>query len=432
MRNASHTVLQEKALALSRGTEILIRGKGTQDLFRHSLIFLTLPSLCITAELHIGGSHYGCGRGISICIRYLRIIEVPICHSVLRKMAENHVTDIEGLLQIFPTAGLAVHHGISVESPCLASRPGGVVRIALNRVLAPHATIRIHIVHKMPCGVVLAEMVGHGRVGMILSNTVQRVAGKHLRGDSVMFLMTIVFIAVAILSLIASRLLMYHIKKYFDINYLEYILWCTLEIVTICGLYTGITMSIDLPAGETILKVFGRSLLYGTIALGVPYLISGMYFAIIDKNNTIRLMSYENVVTDEPVKPESQMSKITLFDNSGSLKLSLNPDSLYYIESDDNYIKVWYTDSKGELKQYMLRCRLKTVEESFKGVGLVRCNRKYIVNINKVATLRKESEGYILDLANEAIQPLPVTKTYTDNVLSYFTEVQPLLDPIEE
>ena len=128
-------------------------------------------------------------------------------------------------------------------------------------------------------------------------------------GDSVMFLMTIVFIAVAILSLIASRLLMYHIKKYFDINYLEYILWCTLEIVTICGLYTGITMSIDLPAGETILKVFGRSLLYGTIALGVPYLISGMYFAIIDKNNTIRLMSYENVVTDEPVKPESQMSK---------------------------------------------------------------------------------------------------------------------------
>lgn len=251
-------------------------------------------------------------------------------------------------------------------------------------------------------------------------------------GDSVMFLMTIVFIAVAILSLIASRLLMYHIKKYFDINYLEYILWCTLEIVTICGLYTGITMSIDLPAGETILKVFGRSLLYGTIALGVPYLISGMYFAIIDKNNTIRLMSYENVVTDEPVKPESQMSKITLFDNSGSLKLSLNPDSLYYIESDDNYIKVWYTDSKGELKQYMLRCRLKTVEESFKGVGLVRCNRKYIVNINKVATLRKESEGYILDLANEAIQPLPVTKTYTDNVLSYFTEVQPLLDPIKE
>ena len=110
----------------------------------------------------------------------------------------------------------------------------------------------------------------------------------------------------------------------------------------------------------------------------------------------------------------------------------MNPDNLYYIESDDNYIKVWYTDSKGELKQYMLRCRLKTVEESFKGSSLARCHRKYIVNLDKVSMLRKESEGYILDLDNEAIQPITVTKTYTDAVLSHFTEKSPLLEPIED
>jgi DNA-binding LytR/AlgR family response regulator len=175
--------------------------------------------------------------------------------------------------------------------------------------------------------------------------------------------------------------------------------------------------------------IFGRTLLYASIALGVPYLIAGMYFAIIDKNKTIRLMNYDNVVSDEPIKPETQ--KITLFDNSGSLKLSLSPENLYYIESDDNYIKVWYTDNKGELKQYMLRCRLKTVEESFKDTGLVRCHRKYIVNIKKVKVLRKESEGYVLDLDNEEIQPLTVTKTYTDSVLSHFTGESPLLEPID-
>jgi DNA-binding LytR/AlgR family response regulator len=143
-------------------------------------------------------------------------------------------------------------------------------------------------------------------------------------------------------------------------------------------------------------------------------------------------MNYENVVTDEAPKPESSLKKITLFDNSGTLKLSVSPENLYYIESDDNYIKVWYTDSKGQLQNYMLRCRLKTVEDSFKGSDLIRCNRKYIVNIKKVSMLRKESDGYYLDMDNEAIQPLPVTKTYTDAVLSWFTEVQPLLDPIEE
>lgn len=251
-------------------------------------------------------------------------------------------------------------------------------------------------------------------------------------GDSVMFLLTIVFAGASIFTLILSRLLMYRSKKFFEMTYLTYTLWCIFEIIIICSFYTWLTVDLTAPTAESVWKIFGRSLLYGTIALGVPYLISGMYFAIIDKNNTIRLMNYENVVTDEPVKPETQMQKITLFDNSGALKLSLSPENLYYIESDDNYIKVWYTDSKGELKQYMLRCRLKTVEESFKGSGLVRCNRKYIVNIHKVNTLRKESEGYFLDLSNEAIPPLPVTKTYTDTVLSYFTEVQPLMDPIEE
>ena len=102
------------------------------------------------------------------------------------------------------------------------------------------------------------------------------------------------------------------------------------------------------------------------------------------------------------------------------------------IAPPDYYIKVWYTDSKGELQQYILRCRLKTVEDSFKGSGLIRCNRKYIVNLNKVGTLRKETEGYILDLDNETIPPIPVTKTYTDAVLSHFTESSPLLEPMDE
>ncbi len=250
--------------------------------------------------------------------------------------------------------------------------------------------------------------------------------------DSDNFLRTCLFVLVAVAMLVISRMLMYRSRKEFDMLYWMYILWCMLEIVAISAIYVGFTINLEIITLETRWDIFRKVLPYSAISLGIPYLIAGMYFAIIDKNNTIRLMNYENVVTDEPEKPETQLQKITLFDNSGALKLSLNLENLYYIESDDNYIKVWYTDNKCELKQYMLRCRLKTVEESFKGSGLVRCNRKYIVNIGHVATLRKESDGYVLDLDNETIPPLPVTKTYTDIVLSYFTENQPLMDPIEE
>ena len=50
----------------------------------------------------------------------------------------------------------------------------------------------------------------------------------------------------------------------------------------------------------------------------------------------------------------------------------------------------------------------------------MRCNRKYIVNMDKVKVLRKEIEGYELDLDNDYIPAIPVTKTYVDNVLARF------------
>ena len=251
-------------------------------------------------------------------------------------------------------------------------------------------------------------------------------------GNSVTFITTILFGVISVLVLIMSRIMMYRIKRFIEMTYIGYIIWCIFEIMIICLLYSKMTLDISAPVESRLGDIFWHSILYCDIALGIPYLISGMYFAIIDKNNTIRLMNFDNVVTDEPPKPESANKKITLYDNSGALKLSISPENLYYIESDDNYIKVWYTDSKGDLQQYILRCRLKTVEDSFKGSSLLRCNRKYIVNMDKVGMLRKESEGYILELSNNAITPIPVTKTYTDAVLSHFTETRPLLEPIDE
>ena len=243
-------------------------------------------------------------------------------------------------------------------------------------------------------------------------------------GDSVLFLFTAGFIFISILILVISRVLMYKTRKLIHLTYLTYCLWCLAEVVVICAFYTLVTVDVQKPLETTPLQIFAKALLYGTISLVIPYLISAMYFAIVDKNRTIRLMSSKGVVTEDA--PEDNMTKkeeyqFSLFDNSGALKLSIKSSNLYYIESDDNYIKVWYTDSKGELKMYMMRCRLKTVEDNFRDSSLIRCHRKYVVNADKVKVLRKESEGYLLDLDNESIPPLVVTKTYLDNVLARFS-----------
>ena len=130
-------------------------------------------------------------------------------------------------------------------------------------------------------------------------------------------------------------------------------------------------------------------------------------------------MNMGDVVSDQDPSQREE-KKITLFDNSGVLKFSVNASNLYYIESDDNYIKVWYSDSSGALKMYMLRCRLKTVEESFAGSDLVRCHRKYMVNMTKVQLLTSQKEGYYLDLDIDSVDPIPVSKTYEENILSIF------------
>ena len=243
-------------------------------------------------------------------------------------------------------------------------------------------------------------------------------------GNSVFFLFTAGFAFISMLILIASRIIMYKIRNLIRFTYLGYLLWCAAEIILICLFYTFVTMDITDTGDFGFMQVLGKSLLCGTISLMVPYVISGMYFAILDKNNTIKLMNCKDSVSD--VQMPMHDTKITLFDSNGALKLSVSSDSLYYIESDDNYIKVWYSDSSGKLQMYMLRYRLKTIEDNFRNGPLVRCHRKYIVNADKVRILRKENEGYVLDIGEGEIPSIPVSKTYVENVLKVFSSLSAL------
>ncbi|MBR6456980.1 MAG: LytTR family transcriptional regulator [Bacteroidales bacterium] len=237
-------------------------------------------------------------------------------------------------------------------------------------------------------------------------------------------LLTLVFMSLCIVILSFSKMTMYAVAKKHTLIYFDYVMWCLGEVVVISLAYAAFSLN-GIAAGVvpyveiTFLKLFLSAMGFCIISLGVPYLLAAFFFAIEDKNNTIRLMSFGSITTDE-APSLTKDEKITLYDNSGSLKLVVSLSNLFYIESDDNYIKVWYQDSEGTLKQYMLRCRLKTVEESFTGSDLVRCHRKYIVNFDKVETITRTKEGYAIDLGLGNTEPIPVSKTYEDNVLARF------------
>ncbi len=236
-------------------------------------------------------------------------------------------------------------------------------------------------------------------------------------GASVAFAYTVTFFVIGMLVVIVSKCLMYKTRNLFSLNYLTYVLWNLAEVFVICLLYTGFTIhgnktGIINVTDAAFVTIYMNALLYCFTSIVIPYIVAGMYFAIIDKNKTIRLMSLK-----EPVSDNANREKVSIFDNSGVMNLSVEISRLYFIESDDNYIKVWYTDDGGQIKNYYLRCRLKTVEESFKGSSLMRCHRKYIVNIDRVNALVKGPAGYNISLDNPAIPNIPVSKTYEPAIL---------------
>ena len=63
-------------------------------------------------------------------------------------------------------------------------------------------------------------------------------------GNSIMFLRTLIYVMAATFTLVVSRRLMYSSKAVFEMTYLLYITWCICEILSVCGLYTWLTIDL--------------------------------------------------------------------------------------------------------------------------------------------------------------------------------------------
>lgn len=238
-------------------------------------------------------------------------------------------------------------------------------------------------------------------------------------GDSYLFIHTVFFFLLSFLILILSRVILFRTKYLFSIKIFQYVLWCASELYLICIVYTAFTVKLGYLHDLSVIQVFTKAFLYGVIALIFPQLLSIMYWVILDRDRKILMLNYSNVISDEPEKMPSN-DKITIMDSNGTIKLSVKSENLFYIESDDNYIKVWYKDANSGIHSYLVRCRLKTVEENFLDTSLVRCHRKYIVNMDKVKILSKQSDGYYLDFDCENLPTIPITKTYEKSILAKY------------
>ena len=222
---------------------------------------------------------------------------------------------------------------------------------------------------------------------------------------------SVLFYLVAIAFLGLSKVVLYYVGKKVQLYNGHLVSWIGGEIVLISLIYTVFTVLLNLADPNLFLPIWGRAVLVLSFIIVVPYIICLQHATNRHQSQLLDRLGM-NMVNDKVKDADSKL--INLVDSTGKLKMSINVDSLYYVESQDNYVKIYY-DSDGKLCNYMLRSTTKSIEAKF-GEWLVRCHRGYLVNKNKIRIFRNDRDGMYICLMHDNIRQIPVSKSYASNI----------------
>lgn len=89
-------------------------------------------------------------------------------------------------------------------------------------------------------------------------------------------------------------------------------------------------------------------------------------------------------------------------------------ENLLFVESTDNYC-TFYHLKNSTIEKDLLRTTLKSVEEQIKSKKILRCHRSYIVNLEKIKSLKGNAQGYKLGIENSNFT-IPVSRKYLKSV----------------
>lgn len=216
------------------------------------------------------------------------------------------------------------------------------------------------------------------------------------------FHITMIFCIIVVVMLI-SRLALHFINKKYPLTRMQYYLACLFEILFASG-FSALYLWLFMKNEKAYFLFFGYTLVYLSVAMIIPYLILFLHYQVMDKNTQL----------DEAGKT-GQGEKIRFLDERGNVKLIVAQQSILYIQSDENYLRIYYLD-EGKINSYLLRSSMKRIEDLCAKNGLIRCHRSYFVNKDRVQVLQKDKEFTyaILDVPNAA--HIPVSKNYYDQI----------------
>ena len=249
------------------------------------------------------------------------------------------------------------------------------------------------------------------------------------------FIYTAFFIIFSTIFLIFSRVMMFYLsKRLIRFTLPIFILWNIGEIILIGLFHAYISLRIMHINEYTHALIVGKSILITFIALGFPFIVTDLSFALLDAQRVLKIarrviQSNDNNSTQIAPKNTQNETSITenpdiinFHDYAGTLKFTVKLENIYYIKAEGNYVNVFY-NNKGGISSFVLRNKIQAIEDTFAGTPLMRCHRTYIVNSNNIKLIRTEDDGYFIDFNQPGLESVPVSKTYSEKIAKRFTEI---------
>jgi len=205
-----------------------------------------------------------------------------------------------------------------------------------------------------------------------------------------------------------TRLLMFQLQKTHEITIALYVWMIVVEVILLGVFYTIIEkLALKDPRKASILML--NAIQNTALILLIPYLISSMFFAWTDIQK-----KFEQVV--QQFRDPSEVF-VPFKDEKGKVRITLKLIDLLYVESNDNYVNIFYNDAN-KVKSYMLRNTIKNLEPELTRFSIFRCHRRYSVNKVNVKFFRKGKTSFEVVINDKGETVIPVSKSYQKAVIN--------------
>lgn len=199
--------------------------------------------------------------------------------------------------------------------------------------------------------------------------------------------------------MVLSRVAQHYLWRWMHMTWLRYISWIAGELA-VMAMFMALYMVLMYRGEFGYFYCVGCCLLDVLTVLVYPYVIFTVCLALSDK----------------PLREAEQADSLVRFvDATQRLKLILAKSAILYVEAAENYVRIVYTEY-GVRKDCDLRNTMKGIERLMQQHGMVRCQRSYYVNPQRVKTLTRDKDGsFLAELDMPEAKKIPVSpKFYED------------------